>query len=85
VTVTFVGSYETTSMAPETYPTGTVAPLSPLLFDNGGYTFVEWNTRGDGSGVAYAANAPYRFTQGAILYAIWVYTGARSSPPSSLP
>jgi hypothetical protein len=82
-TVSFKGSYETSTMVPETYPTGTVAPLSPLGFVNDGYTFLGWNTRANGSGTMYANGATYHFTQSAILYAIWSYTGAPATTTTS--
>ena len=44
----------------------------PTAFANPGYTFMGWNTRSDGSGVAYADGATYNFTAGStLLYAQW--------------
>lgn len=44
----------------------------PTKFVNPGYTFTGWNTRSDGSGVAYADGATYNFTSGSTsLYAQW--------------
>jgi hypothetical protein len=82
-TVWFEGPNGPGTMVPETYPTGTVAPLSPLGVANDGYTFLGWNTRDDGSGTMYADGAPYHFTQSAILYAIWSYTGAPATTTTS--
>lgn len=44
--------------------------LSPT-FTNSGYTFLEWNTAVDGSGMAYLDAASYSFATPLNLYAIW--------------
>lgn len=52
-----------------------LTPFADLDFSNPGYTFVDWNTAPDGSGVSYADGASYPFTYSAdsspVLYAIW--------------
>ena len=37
-----------------------------------GYTFVEWNTKSDGTGTAYAPGASYTGNANATLYARWL-------------
>ncbi|QAT42123.1 S-layer homology domain-containing protein [Aminipila luticellarii] len=57
------------------------------------YTFKEWNTKPDGTGVAYAENADFTVQDSTTLYAIWVqkeYTvtydanGGTGTPPTSV-
>jgi uncharacterized repeat protein (TIGR02543 family) len=45
--------------------------LSPQ-FVNPGYTFLDWNTEPDGSGVSYSDGQTYDFDSAIVLYAIWV-------------
>lgn len=42
---------------------------NPYVKEN--YEFVEWNTRQDGLGTAYAERAPFTFTADTTLYAMW--------------
>lgn len=44
--------------------------LNPA-FSNPGYTFVDWNTEPDGSGVSYSDGQIYSFDAELFLYAIW--------------
>jgi uncharacterized repeat protein (TIGR02543 family) len=52
------------------------APLTLFLdlnpqFSNPGFTFVDWNTAPDGSGVSYSDGETYDFGSALVLYAIW--------------
>lgn len=73
--VVFEGSYETDSMTSQVEPVGAVAPLESLGMVNAGYTFDGWSTNEGGTGKLYANGAAFRFTQGAVLYAVWTYGG----------
>lgn len=69
-TVTFNGNNSTSGeMA------GQVASVRTLLQDNGfarsGYTFLNWNTAANGSGVNYSSAYTYNFGQSVVLFAIW--------------
>ena len=69
VDVTFDANGGSGSMAPEdaNAPTG----LSLNQFVRKGYTFVDWNTSADGSGISYGNGASYPFTVATTLYAHW--------------
>lgn len=45
--------------------------ISSLKPERVGYTFKNWNTKADGTGTAYAANANYTENETLTLYAIW--------------
>jgi uncharacterized repeat protein (TIGR02543 family) len=45
--------------------------LTPNHFRRNGYTFIDWNTAGGGSGVPYANGASFSFATSATLYAQW--------------
>ncbi len=50
---------------------GTVTTLSGSGLSNPGYTFIEWNTNADGTGVRHAPNSSITMTEDLTLYAIW--------------
>ena len=45
--------------------------LEPNGFVRDGFTFLNWNTIPDGTGVNYQSTYSYNFGQGVVLYAIW--------------
>lgn len=49
--------------------------LSTLKPTRSGFTFVNWNTRADGSGVSYISGGIYSSDQDVILYAQWQENG----------
>ncbi len=69
--VTFLPNGGAGSMANEAQNYSVATDLRPNDFTLTGYTFTGWNTAANGSGVAYADNAPYAFTANATLYAQW--------------
>lgn len=71
----FVGSYETSTMTDQVEPTGTQAPIEALGMVNLGYTFDGWSLRPDGSGPLLQSGEMWNFNHGAVLYAVWTYTG----------
>ena len=50
---------------------GTDLKLSSTKPTRSGYTFVNWNTKSDGSGTNYASGATYNTNANITLYAIW--------------
>ena len=50
---------------------GTDLKLSSTKPTRSGYTFVNWNTKSDGSGTNYASGAIYNTNANITLYAIW--------------
>mgnify|MGYP002536415643 CR=1 FL=1 len=50
---------------------GTDLKLSNTKPTRSGYTFVNWNTKSDGSGTNYASGATYNTNANITLYAIW--------------
>ncbi|MDR2287268.1 MAG: InlB B-repeat-containing protein, partial [Prevotellaceae bacterium] len=59
---------------PNSIPVIYGSPVGPLsdAGSKANYTFKEWNTRSDGTGVSYNEGTPYTITAGnATLYAIW--------------
>lgn len=50
---------------------GTDLKLSNTKPTRSGYTFVNWNTKSDGSGINYASGATYNTNANITLYAIW--------------
>ena len=50
---------------------GTDLTLSSTKPTRSGYTFVNWNTKSDGSGTNYASGATYNTNANITLYAIW--------------
>lgn len=73
--ITYNGNGNTSGSAPvdgQDYlhaSNATVASAGNLARD--GYSFVNWNTRADGSGIAYAPNASITMVQHNTLYAQW--------------
>ena len=58
---------------------GTDLKLSSTKPTRSGYTFVNWNTKSDGSGTNYASGATYNTNANLTLYAIWK-TNASGGP-----
>ena len=50
---------------------GTDLKLSSTKPTRSGYTFVNWNTKSDGSGTSYTSGATYNTNANITLYAIW--------------
>lgn len=75
-TVTFV---ENDSPSDPVYSTQTASAQSSLTefanlsptFTDSGFSFVDWNSSPDGSGVSYANGSTYSFAAAEILYATW--------------
>lgn len=63
----------------QTKPQGTNLVLSSTKPTRSGYTFVNWNTKGDGTGKSYAPGATYSTDANLTLYAIWK-TNASGGP-----
>ena len=55
----------------QTKTQGTNLVLSSTKPTRSGYTFVNWNTKGDGTGKSYASGATYNTNANITLYAIW--------------
>lgn len=55
----------------QTKTQGTNLVLSSTKPTRSGYTFVNWNTKGDGTGKSYAPGATYSTDANLTLYAIW--------------
>lgn len=68
-TVTFLANGGKGSMATQT--DDQVGPLKKNTFVRKGYTFKNWNTEANGTGVAYANGTSYSFTAPLTLYAQW--------------
>ena len=68
--ITFNGNGATSgSMSTETASSSTV--LYSNAFVRSGYTFLNWNTAANGSGVSYQSSYTYSFAASITLYAIW--------------
>jgi uncharacterized repeat protein (TIGR02543 family) len=68
--ITFNGNGSTSgSMATETASSSTV--LNTNAFARSGYTFLNWNTAANGTGVSYQSSYTYSFAASITLYAIW--------------
>ena len=63
----------------QTKTQGTNLVLSSTKPTRSGYTFVKWNTKGDGTGKSYAPGATYSTDANLTLYAIWK-TNASGGP-----
>jgi uncharacterized repeat protein (TIGR02543 family) len=59
--------------------------LSRNSFTRPGYTFVDWNTKANGSGVSYANGAVYSFAASTTLYAQWKKNKKSTPPPKKYP
>jgi uncharacterized repeat protein (TIGR02543 family) len=68
-TVTFNSNGGTGSMSPQTTNIPTALTLN--TFTRAGYSFSEWNTLANGTGIAYADGATYSFAADNTLYAQW--------------
>ena len=59
----------------------TVKKESDVSFTRENYTFSGWNTRADGSGIAYQPGDSFRITENTVLYAQWkaddIWAGGR--------
>ncbi len=69
VTVTFDANGGTGTTAPESASAPTALTLNG--FHRSGYTFLDWNTKANGSGESYANGVQYSFVSVLILYAQW--------------
>lgn len=63
------GGSGTTAGQTKTY--GTALTLRANGFTKTGHSFVKWNTKADGSGTSYSAEAAYTANAAVTLYAIW--------------
>ena len=70
-TVTFESNGGSGSMEEQTVPRGVSVALNENTFTQEGFTFTEWNTAADGSGVSYADRGRIRISEPVILYAQW--------------
>ena len=68
--ITYNGNGSTSgTVANQTASSNTV--LNANAFQRTGYTFLNWNTAANGSGVNYQSNYTYSFAASITLYAIW--------------
>jgi uncharacterized repeat protein (TIGR02543 family) len=77
--VTFSANRGTGTMAPERH--NSPSSLSLARVTRTGYTFVDWNTAPNGSGVTYANGATYPFSASTTLYAQWKKDKSVATPP----
>lgn len=58
---------------PQTFELGQRIRISQTIPERNGYTFVEWNTKSDGTGtkVYYASDTVWSFDKSLTVYAIW--------------
>ena len=69
-TITFNGNNSSSgSMANQVASSRTL--LGSNTFERTGYTFLNWNTAANGTGVSYSSSYVYNFAQSTTLYAIW--------------
>ena len=78
-TVTFEANQGTGAMAPQ--KSGSAEALETNAFTRVDYAFTGWNTKADGTGIAYANGATYSFTSDLTLYAQWKSAPAPKSEP----
>lgn len=64
-----VGEPATGTMANQVASSKTL--VTPNAFERAGYTFRNWNTAADGTGVTYLSNYSYNFATSRTLYAQW--------------
>jgi len=71
--VTYNGNGATSGVAPEAsqFGLGTVTLSGPGSLAKAGYTFLNWNTEADGTGISYNAGATVKFDFSCTLYAQW--------------
>ena len=72
ILVTFDANGGSGSMAVQEVKAKTLAVLNANTFTKEGYLFVEWNTKADGSGMAYADGASVSLDSDITLYAQWI-------------
>jgi uncharacterized repeat protein (TIGR02543 family) len=77
--VTFVANGVAGTMASEIHRGPTT--LTPDHFRRTGYTFIDWNSAANGSGVRYANGAFYSFATSTTLYAQWKKNKKIIPPP----
>lgn len=71
-TVSYNGNHNTGgSTASQTFNAGGSVSINPNGFTKTGYTFVNWNTAANGSGVTYNPGQLYNTAQNLVLYAQW--------------
>lgn len=73
-TVTFDPNGGTGSMTPQ--KSNTALALTANLFTRTGFTFLNWNTVPNGSGITYANGGTYSFAADITLYAQWALIGS---------
>ena len=78
-TVTFAPNGGLGTMGKESHFEPTALALNS--FARHGYTFVNWNTAPNGSGIAFANGATYPFSTSATLYAQWKKIKKIAPPP----
>lgn len=78
-TVTFEANQGTGTMAPQ--KSGSAQALKPNAFTRVDYAFTGWNTKADGTGIAYANGATYSFSSDVTLYAQWKSAPTPKSEP----
>jgi hypothetical protein len=69
ITVTFDGNGGSGVITPESESAPTALSLNGFV--RKGYTFVDWNTKANGSGLSYANGAIFRFVTATTLFAQW--------------
>ncbi len=73
--VTYYGNQSTSgSMAPTVVSVGDTVSISSNAYKRSGNTFLEWNTKADGTGITYAAGQTVTLNGNLNLYAQW-FTG----------
>ncbi|MBQ7643485.1 MAG: InlB B-repeat-containing protein, partial [Spirochaetales bacterium] len=83
ILVTFDANGGSGSMAVQEVKAKTLAVLNANTFTKEGYLFVEWNTKADGSGMAYANEASVALTENTTLYAQWLDASALILPTTT--
>ncbi|MBR1582518.1 MAG: InlB B-repeat-containing protein [Spirochaetales bacterium] len=83
ILVTFDANGGSGSMAEQEVKAKTLAVLNANTFTKEGYLFVEWNTKADGSGMAYADGASVALTENTTLYAQWLDASALILPTTT--
>ena len=78
-TITFASNGGTGTTPSETHNTPTA--ISPNHFTRKGYSFLDWNSKENGTGKSYAAGSTYPFTTSITLYAEWS-KNKKAKPPA---
>ncbi len=84
VHVTFDSNGGSGSMAVQEMKGRTATALSANAFTKEGYLFLEWNTKADGSGTAYADGASVSLDSDITLYAQWLDASIITSSTTEL-